>query len=152
MWFLEHEVQSYCRAKSTNGCSLKNWPLKFFICFSNSLFCKDFTPQQDLSRICCLSYINANCFTRVLFFLVVWLRVEVHEVCFWNCKKHSKKSFRRRNSKLRRQDLVRWEDFHVSCESHHTTKEMSEAKVTSVRPYTSSLTKILLSSEYRLLL
>ena len=53
--------------------------------------------------------------------------------------------FRRRNSNFRRQDSVSSEEVDVSFESHYTTKEISEAKVTRGHVCTSLVATILLS-------
>ena len=157
-WFLRHNIEKVnlrtfymtnCKililrpwssillqAKIHNWIFLEELTFESFICFQD--FC-DFSKVSSLNktswRIVCLSCISTNCFTGVLCF----------QLCIWELKSTKFVFFRRINSNLRRQDSVSSEEVNASFESHWTTKEMSETKLTSRHVCTSLVTTILLS-------
>ena len=98
-----------------NWIFLEELSFEFFFCFSIFfVFFKDFIPQQDFVKNFCLICISTKCFARVLCFqLCVW-ELKPTKFAFENERSVRRKFFRRRNSKLRRQDSVSSEDVNVS--------------------------------------
>ena len=72
---------------------LEELTFEIFYLFFKFFVLQRFHPSTRLVKNLLFELHQCELFYTSVVFLVVWLRVEAHEVCFWNCKKYSKKSF-----------------------------------------------------------